>query len=287
MKGVILYIRTKTIKGHRYYYLVRGYREGEQVRQVVIRYLGKNPWGMLRPRRFLPPEREEYTARLLNRLRERFDDGEIGVEGGGTFGIAYDTGGRWFDKYPALQKKFNSALQDSPDSAFHSGLKKLDGFMPGDIEGDGSPKDRFARLAAACLAEPMKVRRQAREAANWMMNALYEEPDIREELTRLKFWLLVDSSSGNTRRGSILAKPSKRYSGPIDRTTKTLLGYTVVEVNDHGYLLRGKLGGMFRLERKRFEPDKLIVKSCRTEKLCTLKGMRRFTDEGGMLRAIV
>jgi hypothetical protein len=282
-----LYIRTKTIKGHRYYYLVRGFREGERVRQVVIRYLGKNPWGLLRPRRFLPPERKEYTGRILNRLRERFDDGEIGVEGGGTFGIAYDTGSRWFDKYPSLQQKFGASLQNTRDSALHSDLKKLDAFMPDDIKGDGSPKDRFSRLAAVCLSDPMKAHREVRQAAHWMMNTLYEEADIREELTRLKLWLLVDSRSGNTRRGTILAKPQQVYAGPVDRTTKTILGYSVVEAGDQGYVLRGKLGGRFRLERKRFEPDQLIVKSCRTQKLCTLKGIRRFTDQGGTLRAVV
>lgn len=34
------YIRTKTIKGREYRYLVRGIRDGKRVRQKVIRYLG-------------------------------------------------------------------------------------------------------------------------------------------------------------------------------------------------------------------------------------------------------
>jgi hypothetical protein len=40
-----MYIRSKTIKGHTYYYLVEGRREGKTVRQKVIRYLGKSPTG--------------------------------------------------------------------------------------------------------------------------------------------------------------------------------------------------------------------------------------------------
>lgn len=36
----VAYIRTKTIKGRDYLYLVRGVREGASVRQKVVRYLG-------------------------------------------------------------------------------------------------------------------------------------------------------------------------------------------------------------------------------------------------------
>lgn len=35
------YIRHKVIKGHVYYYLVEGHREGKRVRQKVLKYLGK------------------------------------------------------------------------------------------------------------------------------------------------------------------------------------------------------------------------------------------------------
>jgi hypothetical protein len=38
-----VYVRTKTIKGHVYYYLVRGERQGGKVKQKVVRYLGKHP----------------------------------------------------------------------------------------------------------------------------------------------------------------------------------------------------------------------------------------------------
>ncbi len=35
-----MFIRAKTIKGKNYYYLVENKREGEKVKQKVIRYLG-------------------------------------------------------------------------------------------------------------------------------------------------------------------------------------------------------------------------------------------------------
>ena len=38
-----MYVRHKVIKGHTYYYLVRGERQGGKVRQKVVRYLGKQP----------------------------------------------------------------------------------------------------------------------------------------------------------------------------------------------------------------------------------------------------
>jgi hypothetical protein len=37
------FIRTKTIKGHTYYYLVKNVRQGRKVRQKHVMYLGKNP----------------------------------------------------------------------------------------------------------------------------------------------------------------------------------------------------------------------------------------------------
>jgi hypothetical protein len=40
-----VYVRHKTIKGHRYYYLVEGARAGRRVKQRVIRYLGKRGGG--------------------------------------------------------------------------------------------------------------------------------------------------------------------------------------------------------------------------------------------------
>ena len=42
-----MYIRRKVIKGHTYYYLVEGTRRGRKVKQRVVQYLGKHPWGYL------------------------------------------------------------------------------------------------------------------------------------------------------------------------------------------------------------------------------------------------
>lgn len=37
------FIRTKQIKGKIYYYLVKSVREGNKVRQVILKYLGTTP----------------------------------------------------------------------------------------------------------------------------------------------------------------------------------------------------------------------------------------------------
>jgi hypothetical protein len=47
-----VYVRHKIIKGHRYYYLVRGERRGRRVQQIHVRYLGKNPWAHVKPTGF-------------------------------------------------------------------------------------------------------------------------------------------------------------------------------------------------------------------------------------------
>ena len=39
--GRMAFVRTKTIKGHDYEYLVETYREGDKVKQRVIKYLGR------------------------------------------------------------------------------------------------------------------------------------------------------------------------------------------------------------------------------------------------------
>jgi hypothetical protein len=66
-----VYVRSKTIKGHTYYYLVEGRRDGKRVSQKVIRYLGKHGWASLQPTRFIPVIRKDYKevfTRLFNRL---------------------------------------------------------------------------------------------------------------------------------------------------------------------------------------------------------------------------
>jgi hypothetical protein len=36
----MVYVRSKTVKGNTYYYLVKSVREGDRVRQVTLDYLG-------------------------------------------------------------------------------------------------------------------------------------------------------------------------------------------------------------------------------------------------------
>lgn len=48
-----MYVRSKNIKGHTYYYLVEGHRVGGKVKQKVIKYLGKGGWGSIEPTRFV------------------------------------------------------------------------------------------------------------------------------------------------------------------------------------------------------------------------------------------
>ncbi len=48
-----MYVRTKNIKGHTYYYLVEGHRVNGKVMQKVIQYLGKEGWGGITPTRFV------------------------------------------------------------------------------------------------------------------------------------------------------------------------------------------------------------------------------------------
>ena len=42
-----MFVRSKRIHGHTYYYLVKNERHGKQVKQKVIKYLGKEPWGQV------------------------------------------------------------------------------------------------------------------------------------------------------------------------------------------------------------------------------------------------
>ena len=48
-----MYVRSKNIKGHTYYYLVEGHRVNGKVMQKVIQYLGKEGWGSIEPTRFV------------------------------------------------------------------------------------------------------------------------------------------------------------------------------------------------------------------------------------------
>ena len=58
------YVRSKIIKGHKYYYLAEGYREGGKVRQRVLAYLGA----------------AEPSAGKLSRLKKQFEGSEKNAE---------------------------------------------------------------------------------------------------------------------------------------------------------------------------------------------------------------
>lgn len=66
-----MYIRRKVIKGHPYYYLVEGRRDGKKVKQRVIRYLGKHLRTLSHASGFAPIVRKDATevfTRLFHRL---------------------------------------------------------------------------------------------------------------------------------------------------------------------------------------------------------------------------
>ena len=73
------YIRHKIIKGHLYYYLVEGRREGSKVRQIVLKYLGKNgalsaSSGVVFSGFSAPPldEKQSFEARQRIKLSKAF-----------------------------------------------------------------------------------------------------------------------------------------------------------------------------------------------------------------------
>ena len=53
------FIREKTIKGHKYYYEVESVREGDKVRQKVIKYLGTTPTIKEKPTEKVIEKKEE------------------------------------------------------------------------------------------------------------------------------------------------------------------------------------------------------------------------------------
>ena len=62
-----MYVRKKVIKGHTYYYLVRGERHGKKVKQKVVQYLGAAAGG-LNPGRFDGEVREKVAAYVEKEL---------------------------------------------------------------------------------------------------------------------------------------------------------------------------------------------------------------------------
>lgn len=69
-----MYVRTKNIKGHTYYYLVEGHRVNGKVMQKVIKYLGKEGWKSIKPTKFVgvgagaDPNDNKTQSKLRTRL---------------------------------------------------------------------------------------------------------------------------------------------------------------------------------------------------------------------------
>lgn len=79
--GVIVYlvpfVRTKTIKGNTYYYLVEGVRDGAKVRQRVLLYLGRyasvqeaHAFWKREAREGQSRERKQYARSMVKALRQ-------------------------------------------------------------------------------------------------------------------------------------------------------------------------------------------------------------------------
>ncbi len=64
-----MFVRSKVIHGHRYYYLVQNQRHGQKVRQKVVKYLGKDPWAQVAPVRFVYRQRKDYKRPYLQIFR--------------------------------------------------------------------------------------------------------------------------------------------------------------------------------------------------------------------------
>jgi hypothetical protein len=85
-----VYIRRKVIKGHTYYYLVEGRRDGKKVKQRVIRYLGKHPRTLAYASGFAPIIRKDATeifTRLFYRLGSASVSFDIPFSESGSFGM--------------------------------------------------------------------------------------------------------------------------------------------------------------------------------------------------------
>jgi hypothetical protein len=50
------FVRTKTIKGHQYFYLVESVAEGKKVKQVILQYYGRTP-----PKDYIVPTKAATT----------------------------------------------------------------------------------------------------------------------------------------------------------------------------------------------------------------------------------
>jgi hypothetical protein len=282
-----VYIRPKRIKGHTYWYLVRGDRHNGKVVQTVIRYLGKNPWHCIKPARFKPPERQEDYPRVLTKMHDRFIDKQGShANRKDLYSLALSISETWLKRYPSLRTRLTAAQSDHK---LQSELGRIAAFIP-EREGADLTSSRgypLAHLAALCLSDPGKAL-HFRHAAAWLRDALYEEPDIREALSEAHLWHLVDRHSGRKLGPKTFDAPRPLYSGPVDTATKVVLNrYAVIAAGRDGYRLRGKRGAEFLLVRHVERPNELSVRAADGLKPVPILGFRRFSDKDGHLHPVV
>jgi len=62
-----MFIRTKTVKGRDYYYLVENQRNGSKIKQTVLKYLGRSKPSSFEELGATPAEQEKHQARCPHR----------------------------------------------------------------------------------------------------------------------------------------------------------------------------------------------------------------------------
>ena len=86
------YVRAKKVKGHTYYYLVRGERVGKQVRQKVIKYLGKNGYDGCAPTGFTAAPSKDPQAKYTKAFKRLGVEVETSLPSDGETHGEYDIG---------------------------------------------------------------------------------------------------------------------------------------------------------------------------------------------------
>ena len=263
-------VRSKRIKGHLYYYLVRNERRGKKVRQTVVKYLGKHGWAGVAPSRFTPivnKQAEATYVRMFRRLGCTSVKFNIPFSNSGYFGntryypLTHEFRVRF--RRPANLRTMAHELghvmdilmrRDAPDGTrvgssapqlldfdheftriadytttqrgtlmSKARLEKLhewqallpeNATIPAHIEGITSKlssyvyerRELFARLVSICFTEPRKAELLAPRATKWLMDALYEHPDIRKILTAFDCWELGTTSPDSPVDGPAAAR---------------------------------------------------------------------------------
>ncbi len=94
----------------------------------------------------------------------------------------------WHQQYPSLQSQF-----ESTPSEVASELERLRNLIP-----ESSPTTEtltaqaaFAHLTTLFLTQPGRTSLQLPHSHRWLLQTLYQEPDIRAALTKSRLWELV------------------------------------------------------------------------------------------------